>query len=208
MFTPSMTNNSAQDTQWIDRVEKLFLRFGVKSVTMDDVAADLGISKKTLYQHVESKDALVKKVLEHHISREKSTCLQTISATPNAIEEIFLIMDRNSQELTQIKTNVVNDLRKYHKDAWELVQKFQFDFVYKVVRDNLVRGREEGLYRDDFDVDIIARLHLATAFMLFDEEFFPDELISKVTLFKEFMMHNLHGILSAEGLIYLKKKLS
>jgi TetR/AcrR family transcriptional regulator, cholesterol catabolism regulator len=208
MFTPSMTNSSVQETQWIDRVEKLFLRFGVKSITMDDVAADLGISKKTLYQNVESKDALVLKVLEHHISREKSSCLQTISATPNAIEEIFLIMDRNTQELAQIKTNVVHDLRKYHKDAWDLVQKFQFDFVYKVIRDNMIRGRKEGLYRDDFDVDIIARLHLATAFILFDNDYFPEELTSKVNLFREFMMHNLHGILSAEGLIYLKKKLS
>ena len=208
MFTPSIMSFTAQDTQWTERVEKLFLRFGVKSITMDDVAAELGISKKTLYQFVTSKDELVDKVLEHHISREKGKCMSMISTAPNAIEEILLIMDSNSQELAQIKSNLVNDLRKYHHAAWGKIQRFQFDFVFTIIRDNLVRGRKERFYRDDFDVDIVARLHLSTAFLLFDDSVFPDDQFSKLTLFNEFMMHYLYGILSPEGVDYLKKKRS
>ena len=199
---------SAQDITWLDRVESLFMRYGIKSITMDDVSHELGISKKTLYQFVESKDDLVIKVLGQHISREKSNCLCMAGDASNAIEEIFIIMDTNSQELAQMKTNIINDLQKYHRDAWLMIRNFQYDFVLKVIHDNLIRGRKEGLYREDFNPDIIAKLHLATSFNLFDEELFPAGANSKVILFKEFMMHFLHGIVSAKGLVYLKKKLS
>ncbi|HZV68069.1 MAG TPA: TetR/AcrR family transcriptional regulator [Saprospiraceae bacterium] len=199
---------SAQDTKWLEQVETLFLRFGIKSITMDDVARELGISKKTLYQMVESKDALVIKVLSHHISREKTQCHCLVNESSNAIEEIFNIMDSNSQELGQMKTNIINDLQKYHRDAWLMIRNFQHEFVLKVIHENLTRGRKEGLYRDDFNVDIVAKLHLSTAFNLFDEQLFPSASTSKVVLFKEYMMHFLHGIVSAKGLAYLKKKLS
>ncbi len=199
---------SSQDTHWINRVEDLFLRFGIKSITMDDVASSLGISKKTLYQMVDSKDDLVIRVLDHHISREKSQCLHLSSNAINAIEEIFFMLDSNSQELAQMKTNIVNDLQKYHPLAWDMIRKYQYDFVFKLIRENLQRGRKEGLYREDFDMDIIAKLHLAASFNLFDSQLFPDGSNSKVVLFKEYMMHYLHGIVSPKGLTYLKKKLS
>ncbi len=199
---------SAQDTNWLERVESLFMRFGIKSITMDDVAHELGISKKTLYQMVESKDALVIKVLGHHISREKTQCDWLVKESANAIDEIFTIMDANSQELAQMKTNIINDLQKYHRDAWLLIRNFQHGFVLKIISENLTRGRKEGYYRDDFDIDIVARLHLSTAFNLFDEQLFPAASTSKIILFKEYMMHFLHGIVSAKGLAYIKKKLS
>lgn len=197
-----------EKTDWLERATELFLRFGIKSITMNDVARDLGISKKTLYQLVESKDDLVVRVLQHHISKEKSECLNLAATAPNAIEEIFIIMETNTRELTRMRTNIVHDLQKYHHTGFNLLRKFHHDFVFKVVRENLIRGREEGLYRDNFDIDIIAKLHLATAFNLFDPQLFPVEATARVTLFHEFMKHYLYGIASAKGLTYLNKKLS
>lgn len=201
-------NTAGQESIWLERVEGLFFRYGIKSLTMDDVASELGISKKTLYQMVESKDDLVMKVLRHHTSREKSQCLNLASQASNAIEEIFIVLDSNSQEMAQMKTNVVNDLQKYHREGWLLIRNFHYDFVYKVIRENMLRGRKEGLYRENFDIDIIAKLHLATAFNLFDEQLFPDGSTPRVVLFKEYMLHFLHGIVSPKGLTYLKKKIS
>lgn len=203
-----MMSTTGQESVWLERVEELIFRYGIKSLTMDDVASELGISKKTLYQMVESKDDLVMKVLRHHTSREKSQCLNLASQASNAIEEIFIVLDSNSQEMSQMKTNVINDLQKYHREGWLLIRNFHFEFVYKVIRENMVRGRQEGLYRDNFDIDILAKLHLATAFNLFDEQLFPDGSTPRVVLFKEYMMHFLHGIVSPKGLTYLKKKIS
>ena len=196
------------ESAWLERVEALFFRYGIKSLTMDDVAGELGISKKTLYQMVESKDDLVMKVLQHHTSREKSQCLNMASQASNAIEEIFIVLDTNSQEMAQMKTNVINDLQKYHREGWLLIRNFHFDFVYKIISENMIRGREEGLYRENFDIDILAKLHLATAFNLFDEQIFPDGSTPRNVLFKEYMLHFLHGIVSPKGLTYLKKKIS
>jgi AcrR family transcriptional regulator len=175
---------------------------------MDDVASELGISKKTLYQWFDSKDDLVFKVLDHHISREKSMCLKRAAEAKNAIDEILVLVEANSQELANMRTNIVNDLQKYHPSAWEMIQKFQYDFVFRIIRDNLDRGRKEGLYREDFDIDIIAKLHLAGAFSLFDSQWFPDKEFSRVELFRQYIMHFLFGIVSPKGAHYLKKKLN
>lgn len=201
-------NTTGLESTWLERVEALFFRYGIKSLTMDDVAGELGISKKTLYQMVESKDDLVMKVLQHHTSREKSQCLNMASEASNAIEEILIVLDSNSQEMAQMKTNVINDLQKYHREGWLLIRNFHFDFVYKIIRENMMRGRKEGLYRENFDIDILAKLHLATAFNLFDEQIFPDGSTPRNVLFKEYMLHFLHGIVSPKGLTYLKKKIS
>lgn len=201
-------STAGQDTEWIERVESLFFRFGIKSLTMDDVANELGISKKTLYQMVESKDDLVLKVLTHHIMGRKTQCLTMSASAGNAIEEIFCVLESNTQELDQMKTNVINDLQKYHREAWVMIQKFHHEFVLKMIRENMIKGRKEGLYRDNFDIDTIAKLHLGTAFLLFDEQVFPEGATQRVKLFKEYMMHFLHGIVSPKGLTYLKKKLS
>lgn len=198
---------TTEEINWLETIENLFRRFGIKSITMDDVAAELGISKKTLYQMVDSKDDLVHRVVSHHITREKSQCLHMASSARNAIDEIFIVIDSNSQEMAQMKTNIINDLQKYHRDSLKLVMDFHYDFVLKIIRENMQRGREEGLYREDFDIDIVSKLHLASAFTIFDEQVFPESSTSRVDLFKELMMHFLHGIVSPKGLTYLKKKI-
>lgn len=201
-----MTTETTEAT-WIARVESLFLRFGIKSLTMDDVARELGISKKTLYQFVENKDHLVRKVLENHISREKTQCLDMAAQAENAIDEMIFVMDSNSQEFAQMKANVLYDLQKYHRDSWVMIRRFQHDFIYRMVVANLERGKQEGLYRSDFDIDIITRIHLATVFSLFDEELFPSSSVRRDVLFREYMMHYLHGIVSEKGLKFLRSKL-
>lgn len=195
------------DTSWLERVESLFLRLGIKSLTMDDVARELGISKKTLYQMVENKDDLVRKVLENHIDREKSQCMTMALQAANAVEEMVFVMDSNSQEFAQMKANVVYDLQKYHRSVWMLIRSFQNEFMHKMVIANLNRGQSEGLYRTDMDIDLIARIHLATVFTLFDEDLFPSASIRRETLFREYMMHYMHGIVSQQGLQLLTSKL-
>lgn len=199
---------SEQQDKWLKRVEDLFLRYGIKSLTMDDVARELGISKKTLYLFVDNKDDLVNKMLERHISEEKAVCGQMFAEAANAIEEMFFVMEANAQQFQQMKANIVYDLQKYHRDAWEKVQDFQRGFLYGVVRANLERGVLEGLYRSDFDIDIVAKLHIASTFQLFDEDLFPQLTYAKEKLFREHLLHYLHGIVSEKGMQLLKAKLS
>lgn len=199
---------SEQQEKWLKRAEDLFMRYGIKSITMDDVARELGISKKTLYQFVDNKDDLVNKVLERHIGEEKASCDQLYHTAGNAIEEMFLVMETNSQQLQQMKANIIHDLQKYHREGWEKIQEFQRSFLYNLVRANLERGVQEGIYRKDIDIDIVAKLHITMSFQLFDEDLFPQLTYAKETVFREYLLHYLYGIVSEKGLQMLKAKLS
>lgn len=197
-----------QQEKWLKRVEELFLRYGIKSITMDDVARELGISKKTLYAFVENKDDLVNRVLERHIQEEKTLCDNLFHSADNAVDEMLIVLETNAQMMQQMKTNIVFDLQRYHREAWEKMEAYQRGFMYDLVRANLERGVREGLYRDNFDADIVAKLHIAATFQLFNESLFPETAYNKVAVFREYLMHYLYGIISEKGLEYLKAKLS
>ena len=195
-----------QQEKWLKRVEELFLRFGIKSITMDDVARELGISKKTLYQFVESKDDLVQKMLSRHIEQEKTTCNILFGAASNALEEMYIVIEGDTQQLKQMKANIIHDLQRYHPEAWEKVSEYQRGFLYTVVRNNLERGIREGLYRSNLDVDIMTKLHISGSLQLFNEDIFPHAHYRYDQIFREYMLHYLYGIVSEKGLAHLKMK--
>lgn len=204
-FAPMFTE---QQEKWLNRITELFMRLGIKSLTMDDVARELGISKKTLYQFVENKDDLVKKAITLHLTAECGRSVELSSMANDALDEMLIVIKENTGDMQRMKANIVFELQKYHRDAWELLQDYQRGFLYKVVRDNLERGIREGYYRDDFDVDITAKLHLVQTFAIFDDTWFPKPPYSGETLFKEAMMLYLQSILSEKGRQAIKAKLS
>ena len=195
-----------QQEKWLQRVAELFMRYGIRALTMDDVARELGISKKTLYQFVESKDDLVNKVMEIHLTVECSRAEVVAIESSDALDEMLLVIRENLGDMQRMKSNIIFELQKYHREAWEKIQSYQRGFLYNVVRKNLERGMSEGLYRDDFDADIVSKLHLAQTFAIFDEAWFPKPPYNSVTLFREAIMHYLHGVLSEKGRQELHKR--
>jgi AcrR family transcriptional regulator len=197
-----------QQEKWLRRITELFMRLGIKSLTMDDVARELGISKKTLYQFVENKDDLVKKAIELHLKEECGRSEQMTQMAQDAIDELLLVIRSNVDEMRKMKSNIVFELQKYHRDAWDMIQEYQRGYMFNIVKDNLERGIREGLYRDDLDVDITAKLHLVQSFAIFDETWFPKPPYSGDVLFREAMMLYLQSILSEKGRQALKAKLT
>jgi AcrR family transcriptional regulator len=197
-----------QQEKWLKRVEEIFLRFGIKSLTMDDVARELGISKKTLYQFVENKDDLVIKVMDRHIKEDSdiADCLRIESE--DALDELLKVFTYNAQDLGKMKANLIFELQRYYPEAWAKVQAYTWEHLYSVVVKNLEWGKQTGLYRTDFDPTIIAKIHIASMLHLFDERIFPRPPYSGEAIMKEYMNHYLYGILSEKGLIQLKAKLS
>jgi AcrR family transcriptional regulator len=195
-----------QQIKWLKRVEELFLRYGIKSLNMDDIARELGISKKTLYQFVDNKDDLVIKVMERHIDEDCSEAAALRAESSDALDEIFKVFQYNAADLGRMKSNIVFELQRYHPDAWAKMQTYNWKQLYQVVIDNLNWGIRDGLYRDDFDADIVSRLHIATMLTMFDENIFPRPPYSSEKLFKEYMSHYMYGILSEKGLQKLKEK--
>jgi TetR/AcrR family transcriptional regulator, cholesterol catabolism regulator len=188
-------------------IEQLFLRYGVKSVTMDDISRQLGMSKKTLYQYVDNKADLIKKVMQQHIETEQEAMSQIRQQAKDAIDEMLGIARYVTQMLREMSPSTVYDLHKHYRETWDMVESFHQQHIYNFIKTNLENGVKEGLYRSDFDADIIAKLYVAKTMLIVNEDVFPLRNYNKEKLFKALLVYHIHGVASAKGLKKLERYL-
>ena len=181
------------------KARELFMRYGFRSVTMDEIAGQTGISKKTLYQFFEDKDALVEAVMRSELDYMQTQCTKQMKEAENAIEEIFLDTDAMEIVMDAMNPQIVFDLEKFYPKTFEKFKKHKNNFLLDAIKKNLERGIEEEVYRNDFDVDIIARFRLESAFLIFNPELFPHIKYSLNKVSTEIYYHYLHGIATPKG---------
>ncbi|RCX03252.1 TetR family transcriptional regulator [Schleiferia thermophila] len=186
----------------------LFSRLGLRSVTMDDLARELGISKKTLYKYYRNKADLVDKGAELVIDHIKEFCGQICPKEENPIDELF-ILDEGMRNFNKMQHQGVQfQLRKYYPNTFFKIKEAQRKNFMEVTTQNLVKGIEQGWYRNDFDVEIIANLHYSRILMIMDEQYFPVSEFDWEKLTREALIYHIRGIASAKGLEYLENKYS
>jgi len=190
----------------LTKAEELFFTHGVKNTTMDDLSRALGASKKTIYQFVTDKADLVKRTMENHFTLEQTQIEQIIKEAPNAIEELLTIARHVTSHMKGINPAIVSDIQRYYPSAWQLFTDHKLNFVYRVFLNNLERGVKEGLYRDDINPDILAKIYIARMDLILDQKLFPFTRYDFVTVYRELINYHLHGIASAKGQAYLEKK--
>lgn len=187
--------------------EHVFRKFGVKSVTMSDMARHLGISKKTLYNYVDDKNDLVEKSLNCEFGKKQGVIDDIVGEKLNAIDESFKISQYVTSILKSIHPSLHYDLEKYHSGVWYRHLKERNEKIYMVISNNLKKGMKEGLYRKDLNVDVIAKIYIARMDLTFNGELFPAEQISFPEVYLEMFRYHIRGIASEKGIEYLKKKL-
>lgn len=191
----------------VEEAAKVFWTYGIKSMTMDDMATRLGISKKTLYQHVKDKNDLVEKVLLHIANELKCEVEETVGGGGNAIDELFAITTRVAGQLKDIHPAIHFDLEKYYPEAFRNMVLNKRKEIFEISIANMERGIKEGLYREDLNIAMIATIYIARFDMVFDGELFPPDRFNFDELHWEILRYHVHGIASAKGLKYLEKKL-
>ncbi len=177
----------------------LFWRYGVKSVTMDDIAKELGISKKTIYQHFNDKDAIVKEVVEIELNSEQCDIDRLEAEASDPIEEVMRTSDYMRTSVATMNPVLLNDLKKYHPKAWAIFQKHKHEHIIQSISGNLQRGVDAGLYRDDIDVKVLARMRVEQIEMAFDPAIFPPQKFAMIEVHTQLIHHFLRGILTAQG---------
>lgn len=180
-------------------------RYGVKSLTMDDIAQHLGISKKTLYQVVANKAELVDRIMDITINERMVECLA--AEADNAIDEMLNIYRTHSQMIKRMNMALTYELRKYFPDSWQKLEAFRHDFIFKSVCKNLQKGINAGLYRSDFNTVIIAKFYTGRVFDLINPELFPVDKFSPDSLLHEMFLYHINGVASDKGLKYLKENI-
>ena len=180
-----------------------FMSLGIKSVSMDDLARIMGISKKTLYQFFENKEDLVNQAIVRHIDLERQHISELIDLATDAVHEMVEVSRHAVRMFRSIKPALLYDLQKYYRSCWHEISEFHEGFIRTTIKDNLKRGMEEGYYRDDIDAEIISKLYVMKSYSLVDETAFPLGEYQRETLLKQHVMYHLYGILSKKGQAHL-----
>jgi TetR/AcrR family transcriptional regulator, cholesterol catabolism regulator len=184
----------------ITKSHELFMRYGIRSVSMDDIAYHLGISKKTIYQSFADKEALVEAVLNIEIQRNHCECEAHKNLKENAIHEMFLSLDAMQEMFKQLNPSIIHDLQKYHPNSFQKLNKHKGEFFYAIIRGNLELGITEGLYRSEINTDILAKYHLESVFIPFNTDVFPSNKYNVSSVKKEILENFLYGIATLKGI--------
>lgn len=182
------------------RSEELFMRYGFKSITMDEVANHCNISKKTIYQFFSDKDSIINEVVNRHMSADVCRVKVLQEEATSALDEIMRVSEYMKQTIGNIHPSVLYDLKKYHPGAWEAFNKHKHSMMIETVSNNLRRGLGEGVYRSNIDIDILARLRCLQVEAIFNSDLFPVSAFNPATLQIHFVDHFIRGICTKEGL--------
>jgi AcrR family transcriptional regulator len=156
--------------------EELFFRYGLKSVTMDDIAKHLGISKKTIYQSFADKDEVVHRLMEEKLKEDELTVKHMSQSASTIVEEMFDLMKHMSAMFGKINPNVFYEMQKYHPKAWNLLKTFKENCIQRTVEEALAKGIKDGLVRKDINVRIMVKLRMEEVEMGFNPLLFsPDK---------------------------------
>jgi AcrR family transcriptional regulator len=189
------------------RVRELYMKYGIKSITMDDVARELGISKKTLYQYVVDKDDLVGKFIENEIAIRQEEICKCFRIGYNAIEELFEISLFMNRLMRSQNIATEYDLKKYYPVHYYKAQNARREGIFNYILLNLKKGIKEGLYREEMDKEIIAKLYLWRSENVHFDELFTLEEFTSTKLFTELLNYHIRGIATEKGIGVLEWKI-
>jgi len=189
----------------LKKVCTLYKSYGVKSITMDDAARHLGISKKTLYQFFSDKSQLVKEAVAWEIEAKRKGFSKLRQDNLNAIEELLLYYKIQIKMILDYKPNFVYDLKKYYPDIYNKYVNIKRDEIVGSVKKNLEKGIEEGYFRSELDVSIISRLTLMRIEGMIHSGIFSDDEMMSPAVFTEIYYYHIYGIVTDKGRSYFEK---
>lgn len=183
----------------------LFRQYGIRSITLDEIALQLGISKKTIYEHFTGKDELVTEIIRQQIGRMQEQLVKYTVEAKDAIEANMLMIGFLDGLLRNMNPIAIMDLKKYHQEAFRIYQNHMYGFVIDSMRKNIKRGMEEGLYRKDINTEIMARFRVESSQMCFKPGIFPKDQFEMSSVEIELLEHFLFGIVTEKGYKLLAK---
>lgn len=193
-------------TELLGNVLAMFSRYGIRSVTMDDISRELGVSKKTLYQHVADKNDLIDRVIELELVQKRSFMEELNGSTANAIDQLIQVNRQIHSTLSSHNPTFYYDLKKYYPEIFRKWMDARRKRMFELITSNMNKGKQEGLYRKNLNENVIARLYLARMEMLNDNEIILEEESDSVDFIREIFIYHLHGICNATGLKYLESQ--
>ncbi|GAB1446773.1 MAG: TetR/AcrR family transcriptional regulator [Cyclobacteriaceae bacterium] len=178
---------------------ELFLRYGIRSVSMDNIANHLGVSKKTIYQYFRDKDEMVLSVTEAHVLRDRDQLEKVAIDAKNAVEELVELSGCLKENFRDMNPSLLFDLQKYHHQAWNLWLEFKNQFIREQIERSIEQGKKEGYFRPEINTKVIAIIRLETIQIAFDPTLFPRDTYSITEVQIQTFDHFIHGLFTDKG---------
>ena len=183
----------------LDKATELFLDLGFKSVTMDDLANEMGISKKTIYSHFKNKTKLVEATTSNLFITISTGIEQIRALHKNPIEELYEIKKLVMVHLKNEKSSPQHQLQKYYPKIYDTMHSGQFKLMQECIEDNLQKGLAQGIYRDNLKIDFISRIYFSGVTSIKNQKLFPVHNFSVAPLMDEYLEYHLRGIVTPKG---------
>jgi len=188
----------------IKSTAKLFLKYGIRSVTMDDVARELSISKKTLYQYVNDKNDLVEKIILYHTSIYDTSNFHKTN-NMNVIEKYIVVFNEVTQMLKNNNQSFEYDLKKYYPKQFKILIESRRKVIMDKMTKDLVIGIKEGYFRNDLDVKKIAILHLIRIESIKNTDLLSEYGYKTIDIIDELFRYHIHAIATPKGIEEYKR---
>ncbi|MCK0161028.1 TetR/AcrR family transcriptional regulator [Allomuricauda sp. F6463D] len=183
----------------IEKATEMFLNLGFKSVTMDDLASEMGISKKTIYSHFKNKSDLVEQTAMTMSNFITCGIDNIVASQKNPIEELYEIKKFIMIHLKDERSSPLYQLQKYYPKIYTSLKEVQFECTHRCVTKNVIRGMDTGIYRDNLNVEFVSRIYFSGITSIKDNTMFPTQIFSKTELLDHYLEYHLRGIITPEG---------
>jgi len=189
----------------ITKASELFLKLGFKSITMDDIAGEMCISKKTIYKYFCNKELLVEESTESIHKAVHETINSIVQMNHNAIVENFKIREMFSEMFkSSVDTSPIYQLKKHYPDIYEKVMLREINECSMWFRNNILKGIENGLYREDVDIDTYVKFYYTLIFSI-NETTSSEKEVQKLEL--NALEYHTRAMATPAGIIELQKQL-
>lgn len=181
------------------KAHDMVMQYGIRSVSMDDIANALGMSKKTIYQYYADKDELVDAVVEDELKKTENDCDACRINAKDAVEEVVLTMNQIHDQFQNMNPVILFDMEKFHPNAFQKFLKHKNEFLFRVIKQNIERGVIEELYRPELNVDVLSKYRLESMLLAFNIYVFPPGKYKLVDVTEIIMENFIYGLATIKG---------
>ncbi len=184
----------------IEESTDMFFRSGIKAITMDDIARELGISKRTIYELFRDKDELLRECMAFADRKYDDEYELIVMESDHAISEVFGLMKMGIYAIKTVNPLMISDMRKYHHEIYNEVLKVGQEKRIAQIQVNLRKGIQQKLFRNNIDVEVVSILLNAQLQIVSDDNVFPEKMFSRVVVFENVMINFFRGIATQKGI--------
>ena len=190
----------------LEKTIELFYEFGIRNLNMDDISRSLGISKKTLYQHVKSKEDLIEKLFYYDEMKWDMDMARMLTNDLNAIEILLQVSLKVFEEGGRLNAKLIFELKKYYEAIYQQFMVSKQNHIFTQISKNIEKGIAEGLYRGDINIDLVAGLYVRNLVMMHNKDLCIGEGISFEQVFEVMFENHIRAIATPEGIAYFEKR--